>query len=111
MKRKGGETMNADYIRNRISQLRIKKGVSEYRMSSDLGHSKSYIQSISRGKALPSFSEFLYICEYLGVTPAEFFDSSLEDPQAICELNQYARKLSPEDLNALVKMAERLSAK
>ena len=44
--------MNTDFVRNRISQLRIKKGVSEYRMSSDLGHSKSYIQSISRGKAL-----------------------------------------------------------
>ena len=52
MKRKGGATMNTDFVRNRISQLRIKKGVSEYRMSSDLGHSKSYIQSISRGKAL-----------------------------------------------------------
>ena len=103
--------MNADFVRNRISQLRINKGVSEYRMSSDLGHSKSYIQSISRGKALPSFSEFLYICEYLGVTPAEFFDSSLEDPQAICKLRNYAQQLSPEDLDALVKMAERLAAK
>ena len=103
--------MDAEFVRNRISQLRIKKGVSEYRMSSDLGHSKSYIQSISRGKALPSFSEFLYICEYLGVTPAEFFDSSLEDPQALCKLTHYAKLLSPEDLQALINMAERLAAK
>ena len=103
--------MNTDFVRNRISQLRIKKGVSEYKMSSDLGHSKSYIQSISRGKALPSFSEFLYICEYLGVTPAEFFDSSIEDPQAICKLNLLAKRLLPEDLDALINMAERLAAK
>lgn len=103
--------MNADFVRNRISQLRIKKGVSEYRMSSDLGHSKSYIQSISRGKALPSFSEFFYICEYLGVTPAEFFNTSLEDPQALCKHKHYAIMLLPEDLDALINMAERLAAK
>ena len=101
--------MDAGFVRNRISQLRVNKGVSEYRMSSDLGHSKSYIQSISSGKALPSFSEFLYICEYLGVTPAEFFDASLVDPQPICKLKELAKKLTPEDLTALINMAERLA--
>ena len=66
--------MDLQFIRERISILRTKKNVSEYRMSTDLGHSKSYIQSISSGRAMPSMSEFLYICEYLGVTPKEFFD-------------------------------------
>ena len=55
--------MNEQFIRDRISILRTKKGISEYKMSLDMGHSKSYIQSISSGKALPSMSEFLYICE------------------------------------------------
>ena len=68
--------MDENYIRNKISELRIKKGLSEYKMSLDLGHSKSYIQSISSGKALPSLSEFLYICNYLGVTPKDFFDDT-----------------------------------
>lgn len=53
--------MNDSFIRERISNLRLKKGVSEYKMSLDLGHSKSYIQSISSGKSLPSLTEFLYI--------------------------------------------------
>ena len=44
----------ADFVRERISQLRIKKGVSEYQMSYDLGHSRGYINNISSGKALPS---------------------------------------------------------
>ena len=47
----------ADYIRNRITQLRIAKDVSEYQMSLDLGHSKSYIQGISSGRALPSMND------------------------------------------------------
>ena len=103
--------MDNAFVRSRISQLRIKKGVSEYRMSTDLGHSKSYIQSISSGKSLPSFSEFLYICEYLGVTPAEFFDTSMDDPRSICKLRDFAKQLSPEDLAALLNMAERLATK
>lgn len=103
--------MNEEFVRNRISELRIKKGVSEYKMSLDLGHSKSYIQSISSGKALPSFSEFLYICEYLGVTPKEFFDANIEEPQLIYQLTQLAYQLSTEDLSMLINMAERLACK
>ena len=103
--------MDALFIRNRISELRTKKGVSEYKMSTDLGHSKSYIQSISSGKALPSFSEFLYICEYLGVTPREFFDADLKEPQLVSKLTALAKQLSPKDLTVLVTMAERLADK
>lgn len=78
--------MDEIYVRERISELRIKKGVSEYKMSLDLGHSKSYIQSISSGKAMPSFSEFLYICDYLGVTPKDFFDVDTQEPQDLLQL-------------------------
>lgn len=65
--------MNVSYIRDRITQLRMQKGVSEYKMSLDLGHSKGYIQSISSGKSLPSVSELLYICEYFCIEPKDFF--------------------------------------
>lgn len=100
--------MNDAFVRNRITELRIKKGVSEYKMSLDLGHSKSYIQSISSGKALPSLSEFLYICEYLGVTPKEFFDTDALEPQMIRKLTTLAQQLSEEDISVLINMAERL---
>ncbi len=101
--------MSDTFVRDRISELRLKKGVSEYKMSLDLGHSKSYIQSISSGKALPSFMEFLYICEYLGVTPREFFDTDSREPQLVCRLTELARGLTKADLCALINMAERLA--
>ena len=66
--------MDTDYIVKRITELRLKKGVAEHRMSLDLGHSRSYMQGISSGRALPSMTEFLAICDYLEVTPK---DSSL----------------------------------
>ena len=103
--------MDDRFVRNRISELRTKKGVSEYKMSLDLGHSKSYIQSISSGKALPSFSEFLFICDYLGVTPKEFFDADIKEPQLVCKLTELAKNLTADDLAALITMAERLADK
>ena len=35
--------MDTQFVRDRITQLRLKKGVSEYQMSYDLGHSRSYV--------------------------------------------------------------------
>ena len=75
--------MDTTFIRDRITELRLQKGVSEYKMSMDLGHSKSYIQSISSGKSLPSLSEFLYICEYFDISPNAFFDTETCDLQLI----------------------------
>ena len=59
--------MNAEYIRNKITQLRLQKNVSEHRMSLDLGHARSYIHGIVSGRTLPSMQEFLAICDYLDV--------------------------------------------
>lgn len=46
--------MYIKFLRNRITQLRLQKGVSEYQMSLELGHSRGYVQNISSGKSLPS---------------------------------------------------------
>ena len=34
--------MDEKFVRDRITQLRLRKGVSEYQMSYDLGHSRGY---------------------------------------------------------------------
>ena len=47
-----------EFVRNRITQLRINKGISEYQLSYDLGHSRGYINNISSGKSMPSMNEF-----------------------------------------------------
>lgn len=103
--------MDNKFIRERISFLRTQKNVSEYRMSTDLGHSNSYIHSIACGKALPSMGEFLYICEYLGVTPCEFFDEEMPAPQLVQRLYQLTKDMPEEDLMVLVNTAERLKIK
>ena len=61
--------MEMEFIRNRITELRLKKGVSEYQLSYDLGHSKNYIHNIVTGYSQPSVKELLYLIDTLGITP------------------------------------------
>lgn len=63
----------AEFVRTRITELRISRGVSEYRMSLDLDKCGSYIRSITSGRALPSLGELFNICVYFGITPSDFF--------------------------------------
>lgn len=100
--------MREDFIRERITQLRIKKGVSEYQMSYDLGHSRGYVYNISSGKALPPLKEFLAICEYFEITPQEFFDEENSCPELLCKATAGFRNLDEEDQKLILSMIERL---
>ena len=97
-----------EFVQKRITELQMKKEISESQLSYDLGHSRNYIQGISSGKALPSISEFLKICEYFEITPAEFFDPDLKDPALIRKLLQKAKKLQEKDIILLTEFIERL---
>lgn len=100
--------MEYDFVRQRITELRIKKGVSEYQMSLDLGHSRSYIQNIASGRSKPSIDEFLYICEYLNVTPRDFFDESRTEPILVQKALDGMLELSDKDLLYLLGLIDRL---
>lgn len=103
--------MDENYIRRRITELRIQKNVSEYKMSMDLGHSKGYIQSISSGRALPSMSEFLAICDYFDIAPLEFFNDEGKNILIQKELDKEISAMSESDLKLMTELARRLNKK
>lgn len=100
--------MNEDFVRERITTLRLKKGVSEYQMSYDLGHSRGYIYNISSGKALPPLKEFFAICDYFGLTPAQFFDEGTQNPELIQKAVSGMKQLNEADLLMLLGLINRL---
>lgn len=100
-----------EFVRNRITQLRINKGISEYKMSYDLGHSRGYINNISSGKALPSLSEFFSICDYFGITPVAFFETEKNDPVLITTVIEKLKLLDDSDILLLLTLINRLIAK
>lgn len=101
--------MYAEFVKERISQLRLLKGVSEYQMSYDLGHSRGYINNISSGKALPSMNEFFAICEYFEITPIEFFDCGNQSPMVTKQLLTEIRKLSAANMELLLQLVVQLN--
>ena len=103
--------MDESFIKDRITQLRLRKGVSEYQMSYDLGRSRGYIYNISSGKALPPMKEFLAICEYFEITPQQFFDEDTHAPELIQKALSGMRQLSEEDLLMLLGLINRLLKK
>lgn len=101
--------IDANFIRNRITQLRLQKGVSEYQMGYDLGHSRSYVYNISSGKSLPPLTEFLEICNYFGITPSQFFDTSIDNPALLQTAIKELKKLSDDDLMLIIGNIRRLA--
>lgn len=100
--------MDTQFVRDRITQLRLKKGVSEYQMSYDLGHSRSYVYNISSGKSLPPMAEFLQICNYFDI-PSQFFDESEENPALLQTAIEELRKLNDDDLMLIIGNIRRLT--
>lgn len=100
--------MNEDFIRKRLDTLRLAKGVSERKMSLDIGRNSSYMYNISSGKALPSLGEFLYLCEYLGVTPKEFFASNSDETATQIQAVSMIRKLDDKAIDSLLPLLNHL---
>lgn len=100
--------MDVEFVRQRITELRLQKGVSEHRMSLDLGHARSYVHGIVSGKTLPSMTEFLYICEYFDITPAQFFDYNEKDVLLMAEIHRECKKLKIEDKKRILDLVKRL---
>lgn len=100
--------MYEDFVRERITSLRIKKGVSEYQMSYDLGHSRGYVYNISSGKALPPLKEFFAICDYFEITPQQFFDDSTQNPELVQKAITGMKLLSESDMLMLLGIINRM---
>ena len=76
--------VDANFIRNRITQLRLQKGVSEYQMGYE-------------------------ICDYFGITPSQFFDTSIENPALLQTAIEELKKLNDDDLMLIIGNIRRLT--
>ncbi len=90
----------------RLAKLREQKGVSAREMSLDLGQAHSAIHGFENKRSFPKMINFFYICDYLGITPKEFFDYDDAAPKQTAELTEEIKKLdgkSREHLLGLIR--------
>lgn len=95
----------------RLASLREKKGVSARDMSLSMGQNPGYINNIETGKALPSLPGIFYICEYLNVTPSEFFDLKSENPSRLNAVIKDLKQLDDKQLETIATLVKELSKK
>lgn len=100
--------IDESYIQKRIDVLVSQSGIAARQISLELGHSPSYINNITRGRSLPSFPEFLYLCQILKISPKEFFDSTDECNLEQMELISLISEFSTNDVHLLLDIAKRL---
>lgn len=101
--------MDDDFIAKRVTQLRLKKGVSARSMSLSIGQNPVYINNIESGKALPSLSGLFYICDYFKITPLEFFDADNQNPEKLNQIIDALKKLDDDQLNIVMEVIKGLS--
>lgn len=86
------------FLRYRISELLAQRGISEHKLSLELGKGGSYIRAITNGLTLPSVKELFNIIAYFEISPAEFFEG-LEDKGSLrSELREKLHELDDESL-------------
>ena len=90
----------------RLAQLREKKGVSARDMSLSIGQNAGYINNIESGKSMPSLSGFFYICEYLGISPSDFFDVNTKNPARLNELMDDLKRLNDKQLETIAVLVK-----
>ena len=95
----------------RLARLREKKGVSARDMSLSIGQNEGYINNIETGKSNPSLDGIFYICEYLGVTPSEFFDMESTNPSKLNSVIKDMKKLNDQQLDMIAALVKDLAKK
>lgn len=103
--------MYEDFVPERMAKLRTQKGVSARDMSLSLGQANNYINNIENKKTLPSMQSFFYICEYLGVTPKEFFDEENANPETLREFLSEAKRLDSKSMEYILGIMKELNSK
>lgn len=79
------ETLKTNFA-SRLTEMRMKRNVSAREMSISLGRGAGYINSIESGHVLPSMVMLFEICDYLKVSPKEFFEFTEPDTNRLFEL-------------------------
>ena len=98
------------FVQDRIIQLCEERGISSLQLSYGLGQGKSFIHDIITGRHLPLLANLHNICEYFGITEAEFFDPKLSSPSLDKEIRQEINRICNNDAHEIGKFLNVLKA-
>lgn len=92
----------------RLAKLRLAKGVSAREMSLAIGQNEAYINTIENAKTYPSMEGFSNICEYLDISPKDFFDSETECPKKLESLVEKMKHLNQSQIDLIKNIVDNI---
>ena len=98
-----------DFIRQRVSSIRISKGLSARKLSLELEMGSEYINQLECGRSNPSINFLVKFCEYFNISMSEFFDNGSKYPQEYQELFNKLNKLDANELQLVKNLIDSLS--
>ncbi len=98
--------MYEDFFAERLAMLREQKKISARAMSLAIGQNSSYINRIENKHAFPSMQCFFYICEYLDITPEEFFQQENKHPEKLNNIIKNMCLLDDKQLDSIAFIVE-----
>ncbi len=95
--------MTNHFIGDRITSLRLAKGISEYGLSKSIGKCNNYINKLTSGSIQPSMETLVQICNYFGITLSQFFAEDSEQlPLNIAQIHALLPSLNDQQLDSLL---------
>lgn len=92
----------------RLARIIADRGIAESKMSEDLNFHRTYIHNITSGRSLPKMEPFFQICNYLDITPAEFFNTPEEEKEKLSLVTKSFLELPPDVKLALLDVIRKL---
>ena len=71
--------MDYSFFADRLRFLRNERNISAREMSLALGQNESYINKIETGQRSVPMTAFFRICEFLNITPVDFFNQNVKN--------------------------------
>ena len=98
--------MNQEWFSSRLAQIRTARKLSARDLSLSLGQSPGYINKIENKRSLPSMQVFFYLCEYLKITPEDFFAQNITYPILLNETISELKKLDSHQLEHILRIVK-----
>lgn len=92
-----------NFIGERVTTLRLAKGISEYSLSKNIGKCNNYINKVSSGAITPTIPTLSLICDFFGITLSQFFqDESTYVSPVASQIASRLPALNEEQLESLL---------
>lgn len=103
--------MDEAFISQRLGRLRTQRHVSARDMSLSIGQANNYISNIENGKSMPSIQGLFYICDYLKISPSDFFDEGNTNPALLNQIIEQLKLLNENCLESILVLLQEYTKK